>query len=420
MPQLVGVSTSPDPLSLAGSSSPPLAAPNRNMTAPRTKSPRKRPVVEIQSPRKRRTSMVPPDESFNRSSDVTASTGQRIRTPLAKPSPNRTNLSPTPKSKSARSVEPLLSPKYEAPGRTPIRTSRKKETLASSIRKGLPTPTSASLKRQRPSSPLPQPESLPSSSSPENTLDRRKILKPVISRDAFLANEKLKTQREARNFVYDGDSNAPRLTRSGKVVGDTTGPISNEYGEVEGDEDEERKTAGDDEMEPEPISRDALDDDVFSLQPLRVTQNLKAEGISPTPASARPYLLQILATVTSQDIARDPPPFHEEEKNEPLHGLLNLLKGTMERGEGNSALVVGSRGAGKTRVSHLCHRSPHEADVPSVRRKSFESPPIFLDESTDHRTAIRAFSDQRQTCHQGDWQADRRGRGHQNRCGRGG
>lgn len=40
-----------------------------------------------------------------------------------------------------------------------------------------------------------------------------------ISREAFLANESLKRQREARNFEYEGDVDAPKLTRSGRVVG---------------------------------------------------------------------------------------------------------------------------------------------------------------------------------------------------------
>lgn len=38
-------------------------------------------------------------------------------------------------------------------------------------------------------------------------------------------------------------------------------------------------------------------------------------------------------------------------KETPTSQLCSLLRGTVERGEGNSCLVLGSRGSGKTRVS---------------------------------------------------------------------
>lgn len=58
----------------------------------------------------------------------------------------------------------------------------------------------------------------------------------------------------------------------------------------------------------------------------------------------------MLNILTSQNISTNPPPFEDEEHNETLQGILNLMKGTVERGEGNSAIVVGPRGSGKTRT----------------------------------------------------------------------
>lgn len=95
------------------------------------------------------------------------------------------------------------------------------------------------------------------------------------------------------------------------------------------------------------------DEPVISLPTPKITPETptKPAPLVSLPVSARPQVLQILSTLTSQNIAIDPPAFIDEEKNEALQGLVNLLKGTVERGEGNSALVIGARGVGKTRVS---------------------------------------------------------------------
>ena len=75
--------------------------------------------------------------------------------------------------------------------------------------------------------------------------------------------------------------------------------------------------------------------------------------VEPLLPDAKEYVLDILATLTGQGTALNPAPFPDEEKDEALNGMVNLLKGTVERGEGNSALLVGARGVGKTRVSCL-------------------------------------------------------------------
>lgn len=72
--------------------------------------------------------------------------------------------------------------------------------------------------------------------------------------------------------------------------------------------------------------------------------------INPLSEFARQNIIKILSTITSQHVSTDPPPFQDEDQNEALQGLLKLLQGTVDRGEGNSAMVTGPRGVGKTRV----------------------------------------------------------------------
>lgn len=160
-----------------------------------------------------------------------------------------------------------------------------------------------------------------------------------MSRETFLENERLKRLREARNFVFDGDENAPTLTRSGRVVSRKDGPDIEEqaYGEAVG----EAPSSGDgDVLEDLPVET-MVPTDVKGKQPVR-------RAIA---HSARVSLLHMLGTLTGRADLPRPPPFPQEETNETLRGLVNLLQGTVERGEGNSALVVGPRGSGKSRVS---------------------------------------------------------------------
>jgi origin recognition complex subunit 4 len=174
-----------------------------------------------------------------------------------------------------------------------------------------------------------------------------------ISREAFLANEALRRQREARNFKYKGDANAPRHTRSGRVVVDATN--GDEVDEFGGDD---TQLAVDEEVGEE-LEIEKLDDggagdihvDNFPALDLPSNDDPPVPQISPLSPYARQHLTNVLATITSQHVSTDPTPFRNEDRNEALQGLLKLLQGTVDRGEGNSALVTGPRGAGKTRVS---------------------------------------------------------------------
>jgi origin recognition complex subunit 4 len=177
-----------------------------------------------------------------------------------------------------------------------------------------------------------------------------------ISREVFLANESLKRQREARNFRYEGDVDAPKLTRSGRVVGKQVMDDEGDYGaEKEEEEEEEEEIEEIEEIEDRGLEVEGMD--IASAQViLPINEDIELPAVndqSPLLPEARQHILNILSTLTGHHTSRSPPPFVDEETNEALQGLVNLLKGTVERGEGNSALVVGPRGSGKTRVSHI-------------------------------------------------------------------
>jgi origin recognition complex subunit 4 len=182
----------------------------------------------------------------------------------------------------------------------------------------------------------------------EDVFDDSPIASLNITRDAFLANEALKRQREARNFKYKGDAHAPRQTRSGRVVGeskDEDGDADVEYGGGLETPDAGVETAEDEVVEEE----EELEDD-GRYGPV---SNEETTTLYPLSDIARQHLAAILHTITSQQVSSDPPPFQDEDKNEALQGLLKLLQGTVDRGEGNSALVTGPRGVGKTRVRFI-------------------------------------------------------------------
>lgn len=193
----------------------------------------------------------------------------------------------------------------------------------------------------------------------------------AISTEVFRANESLRKQREARNFRYEGDADAPKLTRSGKIVRRREMEVDTEEGERDGAGAEaDAYGAGNGEGEDDDMlgmdgeGRPDIDMDVDIPAPaVGIPSGRLAHDTLDTPAppdpgavkpllpAARQHILRILSTLTGNGIARDPPPFADEDTNEALQGLVNLLKGTVERGEGNSAMLVGPRGTGKTRVS---------------------------------------------------------------------
>jgi origin recognition complex subunit 4 len=222
-----------------------------------------------------------------------------------------------------------------------------------------------------------------------------------------LANEQLKRQREARNFKYTGDADAPRLTRSGKVVGDAQ---HDEYDvfdkdatpdEVNEDLFKEPEELVDGITIPEAVVRD--EEEMFvDDQP----EKPLSKSVDPLPESARPYITEILTTLTSTKIADKPKPFHDELQNDTLLSLTKLLQGTIDRSEGNSALITGPRGSGKTRVSssesHLC---PLRAEMID-NGKSPQSSRYRCGEDPDRRQTFWSRPNQRSPGYQGDGTSD--------------
>lgn len=245
-------------------------------------------------------------------------------------------------------------PVYDSPARS---KSAATSTLAESAKKKLPTP------RKPISQPGSRPSTLPRAGSRVGIANAKIAQESpskgaggsssvTISRQSFLANEQLKRQREARNFKYTGDADAPRLTRSGKVVGDVQ---QDDYAVVE-------KYPSPEELKDDPftqtdeIGNDSLVADAF-IQDNSDTiahpqpEKALAKTLDPLPDFARSHMADVLSTLTSTHIADKPKPFRDELQNDTLLSLTKLLQGTIDRSEGNSALIAGPRGSGKTRVS---------------------------------------------------------------------
>ncbi|WWC72232.1 uncharacterized protein I206_106194 [Kwoniella pini CBS 10737] len=356
------MSNSPDPLALTGSNeedeeeigdciivtttSPKLAStPNKK---------RYQPVVEIVTPKKRKktnentpkrtpTTNVKKTQGGDRASPTP--NGKIKHTPLSK-RPLQSNVTPTKKSTPVTSRKSANTPRIKG---TP--------TLASSLKEVLPTPSpgleqnGSSRKRPRISTPAIAKTLNFDDGIFESSKDKEKSLmeREEITREAFLANEALKRQREARNFTYEGEASAPKLTRSGRVVGQDSPSIrqSEEVDEYGGTATQDINPLGiEAPVIPDVDVRDDIDEDIIMMDDIQDEKLVSTE----IPKSAKLYLRRVLSTLNSQDAVMNPPPFLDEEKNESLTGIVNLLKGTVERGEGNSALVVGPRGVGKTRT----------------------------------------------------------------------
>jgi origin recognition complex subunit 4 len=283
-------------------------------------------------------------------------------------SPCRPTLTPAKPNAPSRTRTPLSKAPLNKP--TPARTKAtpgKTEeviTLGSSTKTTLPTPSRSRSRATSNAKPLTSGKSTgkakgkeqevsirtPSKRKVDDVFDDSPINSPNITRDAFLANEALKRQREARNFKYKGDAHAPRQTRSGRVVGETK----------DGDEDaEDEFGAGDEILEAgveEGDNGELLDDETGVLEddgrydPVPPSLEESATPLYTLSEVARQHLTKVLSTLTSHHISDDPAPFEDEDKNDALQGLVKLLQGTVDRGEGNSALVTGPRGVGKTRV----------------------------------------------------------------------
>ncbi|WVQ94919.1 hypothetical protein IAU59_002005 [Kwoniella sp. CBS 9459] len=320
------------------------------------KTPRKRvePIVEIPTPRKRKNHDV--DGSTTTPKKTPAKATKGVRTPArASPTPNgKAKGTPMTIAERKEAVTPVKRPRVSL--NTPADSARATPklkgtpTLASSLNKPLPTPSPAQSSRKRPRIASPVKSVAKALTFDDEIFESPSQTDKVdISRQTFLANEALKRQREARNFVYEGEASAPKLTRSGRMIGKEDSAMR---------ESEELDEYGGRPEEDDPLGPDAPlipDVEVKSLGQDTIPTTKAAKAASQEmrwdlPEGAKPYLRRILADLTSQNVATDPPPFEKEETNEPLMGVVNLLKGTVERGEGNSALVVGPRGVGKTRT----------------------------------------------------------------------
>ncbi|WWD03936.1 hypothetical protein V865_001994 [Kwoniella europaea PYCC6329] len=330
---------------------------------------RKEPVVEIVTPRKRK-----------KVEDVDNTPKNTPKEPKT-PSVSGARASPTPNGKTKSKPIGSLSGSITTPNKKYTSTStttpslskststpklKGTPTLASSLHKPLPTPPSgqngSSRKRPRVSSPAKS--SSGSGVAKALTFDDEIFESPQfntksreeISRQTFLANEALKRQREARNFNYKGEASAPKLTRSGRVVGHDVTPSRDseeldEYGGIIYHRDEVNPLGIQAPIIPDvEIINDLQEKEDSDIVMDDDGEQKSIKQIEQLPKSARMYLKNVLATLTSQGTSTNPPPFVDEEKNEALIGIVNLLKGTVERGEGNSALVVGPRGVGKTRT----------------------------------------------------------------------
>lgn len=323
---------------------------------------------------------------------TTSSTGKRGRprkTPVVPASPKDVTATTPSKRATARRKpivpEPATDGKVDAATVKPSTSKRTRATAAAPIRHS--------------SNPLDDEHgSEPNLAEPDDTVDLAELngiegpvphgnaafdLTSEQSREAFLRNERWQRDKDARNFNFEGDVNEGRKLRSGR------GLVVVETEESDPGETEEEGTVADGDM-----GDDSLDEDERQKRAVSKTQEKDGEfeadndylsqltydtsmpvetqkstldvptSILPDPTrdqsgslALTPFARKVLRTVISNlagcHTNTPPAPMKpEEEKNEALMQLVNLLKGTVERGEGNSCLILGAKGSGKTRVRH--------------------------------------------------------------------
>lgn len=234
------------------------------------------------------------------------------------------------------------------------------------------TPIASSSKQP---APIPPPqgaetnESEPGSSSESYDDEDAFELDSKTSRAKFLENERRRKANQARNFVYTGDAGEARKLRSGKAVAQE---MDDEV-ELELEEPVDLPVEGGGGMAEDAVIDLGVDIDYSLPEELDVQDapipSTTSLGIELT-TTASPYVLDRLNDILenlSAPPSRTPRPFaNEGPENEALTSLTNLLRGTVERGEGNSCLVVGSKGSGKTRVGgpflYLVYSPARKAD----------------------------------------------------------
>lgn len=223
------------------------------------------------------------------------------------------------------------------------------------------------------------PESLRDLEEPQPRAGTSFDLTSAESRDAFLRNERWQRDKEARNFNFEGDVNEGRRLRSGKAVAVAgTSGMGDEEDEATGEDDDADESGYDGEGRRGQVDLLAETDAVFEPDndylsqltydadaPVETQKSALANPNLEGPASLAvesnqhaltPFARKVLRAVISnlagcETHATSAPMAPEEEKDESLRHLVNLLTGTVERGEGNSCLVLGAKGSGKTRVS---------------------------------------------------------------------
>lgn len=232
------------------------------------------------------------------------------------------------------------------------------------------------------------------------------------SRSVFLRNESKRKLNEARNFYWEGDVREVRRLRSGRAVKNVEAEEEEQEGQdgeqgvkeyqdgvgIGGGEGMEAAGEGGEEMEVDDLEVEGAPpphatvpqtnghhhdqtqtnghtNHLPALSPFAITYlNNILQNLSPLPSlnpvpfdNESPALFtpahvpnfpeaSSSSTTISAEVGVDKGKGKAKEKdkadeNEALTQLVNLLRGTVDRGEGNSCLVVGAKGSGKTRVS---------------------------------------------------------------------
>lgn len=307
---------------------------------------------------------------------------ERDQIVVAVPSPvkaTKAAVTPTRKPRTPRKQLPAADPAAapaQSSSRATSRTPKKPAATGRTPRRrasATPKPATPTRAKGKAAERSPTPESSESAEEPDT--------QDLVSSAQFRRNEVLKAGRDARNFNWSGDVNAPRATRKSAAIVDHE---IDRY-EVAPDEDE---AMGD----PDEASGDKQNDDTAALfQDAAAEESAKSHGNRLLGAGPTNMLHQILKRL-SGIVPVHPAPFDEEDRgmldgfdpdwylqagkgkapeqqaeavlgegasnplgrassgNEALRQLVTLLRGSVERGEGNSCLMMGSKGCGKTRT----------------------------------------------------------------------
>lgn len=340
----------------------------------------------IASPRQTTTRDATKDKDSTKPEDTaTPSTRKRGR-PAKTPAADSPKVTTTPSKRTAGTKKPAGQPATETqPDASPVKSSRSKRPRSAAPIRHSSNPLDDEPVEPSPTAPADGIVSLavaelaePSSRAVGTAFD----LTSEQSREAFLRNERWQRDKEARNFNFEGDVHEGRRLRSGKaVVVDTeeSGEEDDDDGEEDAgdeslDEDERRKravstTTGEKEKEDAVFEADndylsqLTYDTTMPVETQKSTLNLASSTFAdatstsnkPNSSTLTPLARKVLRTVISnlagcETYTPATPMQPEEGKNDALVQLVNLLKGTVERGEGNSCLILGAKGSGKTKV----------------------------------------------------------------------